>query len=350
MQSKASVFPLTAARIFLLGLAISVLHPGTVVAWGPMHSSITEAAFDALPEWERDIFSAQRARLIEFDCMIPDFARAASNRATLGKYAVLPNGDPFTHEPHSRDHNFAQMLHYVTQAVEQLRANNPDEASRYAGCLLHFLEDCGSPAHSIPGDNQHGLMKDLIAVPEAFRDRPLHGLIEDGQLKLDLAGYQPRLLGTTPEEATFHLVERLHFAVRNARAQVIPILQGVFADDAAAKDAGRRRAATVDAQVAADALHTIVCIAKGKFDAAEKERLETVELTALTPLEVIAQAYFPQNTFFSNPFFGYPTQDGILKDGAAKVPLVLRVMEDGATAERTFAHGLGLGTHSGENI
>ena len=28
--------------------------------------------------------------------MIPDLARAASNRSKLGKYAVLPNGDPFT--------------------------------------------------------------------------------------------------------------------------------------------------------------------------------------------------------------------------------------------------------------
>jgi hypothetical protein len=311
-----------------------------------MHSSITETAFDALPDWEREIFSAQRAKLIEFDCMIPDLARAASNRANLGKYAVLPNGDPFTHEPHSHRHNYEQMLHYVTQAVEQLRAGNSDEASRYAGCLLHFLEDCGSPAHSIPGDNQHGLMKDLIPVPEAFRDRPLHGLIEDGQLKLDLAGYSPQLLGTTPEEATFHLVERLHFAIRNARSQVIPILQGVFAKDQQAMDAGRRKAAQVDAQVSADALHTIVCIAKGKFDDAEKALLETVDVAALTPLEVIAQSYFPQNAFFSNPFFGYPTTNGILKDGTEKITLVLRVTEDGVTAERTFAHGLGLGTHS----
>ena len=311
-----------------------------------MHSSITEAAFDALPEWERGVFAEQRTRLIEYDCMIPDYARAASNRAKLGKYAVLPNGDPFTHEPHGRRHNYEQMLHYVTQAVEQLRASNPNEASRYAGCLLHFLEDCGSPAHSIPGDNQHGLMKDLIAVPEAYRDRPLHGLIEDGQLKLDLAGYQPRLLGTTPEEATFHLVERLHFAVRNARSQVIPILQGVFANDQPAMDGGRRKAATVDAQVAADALHTILCIAKNRFDEAEKTPLENVDMAALTPLEVIAQAYFPQNTFFSNPFFGYPTPNGILKDGTEKRPLVLRVMEEGVTTERTFARGLGLGTHS----
>ena len=333
-------------RALLRSIAIVALQCGTASAWGPMHSSITEAAFDALPAWQREIFAAQRTKLIEFDCMIPDFARAASARATLGKYAVLPNGDPFTHEPHSRDHNFAQMLHFVTQAVEHLRANNPDEASRYAGCLLHFLEDCGSPAHSIPGDNQHGLMKDLLPVPERFKDRPLHGLIEDGQLKLDLAGYQPQLLGTTPQEATCHLTERLHFAIRNARAQVIPILQGVFADDAAAMDAGRRRAATVDAQVAADALYTIMCIARTKFDDVEKAKLETVDMAALTPLEVIAQAYFPQNAFFSNPFFGYPTPNGILKDGAEKRPLVLKVMDNGAVAERTFAHGLGLGTHS----
>lgn len=311
-----------------------------------MHGSITEAAFDALPEWQRDIFAAQRSRLIEFDCMIPDFARAPANRTTIGRFAILPNGDPFTHEPRSRHHNYDQMLHYVTQAAEQIRANNLDEASRYAGCLLHFIEDCGSPAHSIPGDNQHGLMKDLLVVPEVYRDRPLHGLIESGQLKIELAGYRPQLLGTTPQEATFHLIERLNFAVRNARAQVIPILQGVFANDPAAMDAGRRRAATVDAQVSADALYTICCIAKNRFDAAEKARLDTVDVVPLTPLEVISQSYFPQNTFFSNPFFGYPTANGILKDGVEKQPLVLKVMEDGTTEERTFARGFGLGTHS----
>ena len=330
----------------LATIAAVALQIGTASAWGPMHSSITEAAFDALPEWERGVLAEQRARLIEYDCMIPDLARAASNRAKLGKYAVLPNGDPFTHEPHSRQHNYDQMLHYVTQAAEQIRAGNADEASRYAGCLLHFLEDCGSPAHSIPGDNQHGLMKDLIAVPEAFRDRPLHGLIEDGQLRLDLAGYKPRLLGTTPEEATFHLVERLHFAVRNARSQVIPILQGVFAKDQPAMDAGRRKAATVDAQISADALHTILCIGKNRFDDAEKVQLENVDMVALTPLEVIAQSYFPQNAFFSNPYFGCPTPNGVLKDGTEKQPLVLKVMENGALAERTFARGLGLGTHT----
>lgn len=332
-----SILPLLAA---LLSTA------STAFAWGPMHSAITEAAFDALPEWERQWFSQQRTTLIEFDCMIPDLVRAPAQRKTLGRFATLPNGDPFTHEPHGRPHNFSQMLHYFTQAVEKARAGELNEASRYAGCLLHFLEDCGSPAHSIPGDNQHGLMHDLLAVPEIFKDRPLHGLIEGGSLKLDLAGYRPRLLGTTPEEAITHLTERLHAAIRNARAQLIPILQGVFANQQEAIDAGRRRAATIDAQVAADALHTIFSMAKGHFDEAEKTALEKVNLGDLTPLEVISQSYFPQNTYFSNPYFGFPTPDGILKDGIDRQPLVLRVVENGGTLEKTFARGYGVGTHT----
>lgn len=333
-------------RAFLILLIAVLLGATHALAWGPMHSAITEAAFDALPEWERQMLAAQRTPLIEFDCMIPDLVRAPAHRKTLGRFGELPNGDPFTHEPHSRQHNFSQMLHYFSKAVEQVRAGDLDDAARYAGCLLHFLEDCGSPAHSIPGDNQHSLMQDLLVVPEQFRNRPLHGLIEGGTLKLDLAGYRPRLLGTTPEEAITHLTERLHFAVRNARSQVIPILQGVFADRQDAIDAGRRRAATVDAQVAADALHTIFSIAKNRFEDAEKSALEQVPLSDLTPLEVISQSYFPQNAYFSNPYFGYPTRDCILKDGTDRQPLVLRVVENGAPVEKPFTRGYGAGTHT----
>ncbi len=332
--------PLARTLLALLLLA------GPCLAWGPMHEAITEAAFDALPEWQRTLLAAQRGKMIEFDCMIPDLMRAASNRKALGKYLTLPNGDPFTHEPHSRRHNYEQILHYFSQAVEQVRARDLDEASRWAGCVLHFIEDCGSPAHSIPGDNQHGLMKDLLSVPEQYRDRPLHGLIKSGKLKLDLAGYRPRLLGTTPAEAAAHLVERLNFAVRNARAQVIPILQGVFKNDEPAIDAGRRRAATVDAQVSADMLYTLLSIAEGKFEESEKAALEKVDVVSLTPLEVVGQAYFPQFSYFSNPYFGYPTPNGLLKEGVEKQALVLRVMEKGAAVEKPFARGLGVGTHT----
>jgi hypothetical protein len=330
---------------FVFSLLLLLSTP-MAFAWGPMHHAITEAAFDALPEWQRTQLASQRQQMIEFDCLIPDLMRAASNRKTLGKFLTLPNGDPFTHEPHSRHHNYDQLLHYFTQAVEEVRAGRLDEASRWAGCVLHFIEDCGSPAHTIPGDNQHGLMKDLLAVPEAYRDRPLHGLIENGTLKINLEGYRPRLLGTTPAEAAMHLVERLNFVVRNARAQVIPILQGVFKDDQAAIDAGRRRAATVDAQASADMLFTLLSIAAGRFEEADKAPLQRVDMVQLTPTEMVSQSYFPQFTYYSNPYFGYPTPNGILKGGTDKVPLELKVKEEGATTVKRFEAGLGVGTHT----
>lgn len=337
-------FPRPTRPRLLLALLAVLLLAQHAHAWGPMHHAITEAAFDSLPPWQRELLASQRQTLIEFDCLIPDYARAPAHKKTIGRFVILPNGDLFTHEPHSREHNYAQMLHYFSKAVESVRANELDEASRYAGCLLHFLEDCGSPAHSMPGDNQHGFMQDLIPVPEEFKNRPLHGLIENGTLKLDLAGYRPQLLGTTPEEAVMHLTERLHAEIRNARAQVIPILQGVFQNAPESIDAGRRRAATMDAQVAADALYSILAVAKGRFEPDEKARLDSVDVAALTPLEVINQAYFPQFSYFSNPYFGFPVRNAILEDGEKKQPLALRVVENGATAAQTFDRGLGLGT------
>ena len=143
-----------------------------------------------------------------------------------------------------------------------------------------------------------------------------------------------------------NLVERLNAEIRNARSQVIPILQGVFKDAQDEIDWGRLRAATMDAQVAADALHTIISIARERFDPAEKARLESVELSALTPLEVISQSYFPQNSYFSNPYFGYPVRDGIMEEGKKKQPLVLKVVEDGIAKPRQFERGMGLGTSS----
>lgn len=309
-----------------------------------MHAAITAAAFDALPAWERELLAGQRETLIELDCMIPDLARAAAHKKTLGRYVALPNGDPFTHEPNSREHNTAQMLHYFTQAVERVRAGELDEASRYAGCLLHFLEDCGSPAHTMPGDNQHGYMQDLLEVPAAFKDRPLHGLIEAGALEIDLAGYRPQLLGTAPEEGVMHLTERLHAEIRNARAQVIPILQGVFRGAQAEIDAARRRAATMDAQVAADALHSILAIARQRFEPEERARLDVVDVAALTPLEVVGSSYFPQYSYFSNPYFGFPVRGAILEEGEKRQPLALRAVEGGEARERELARGLGLGT------
>jgi hypothetical protein len=146
------------------------------------------------------------------------------------------------------------------------------------------------------------------------------------------------------DEAVMNLIERYNAMVRNARAQVVPILNGVYRNAQAEVDAGQLRAATVDAQVVADALYTILCIAKGRFDADEAARLALADLSALTPVEVIHQSYFPQHSFFSDPYYGFPLRDGILGLDKQKQPLVLNLARDGKLAPLQFEHGLGLGT------
>jgi hypothetical protein len=333
-------------RVFLLlsALALSTLK---LMAWGgPIHISITGAAYEALPAWQRDIWSGQRVALVNRYCLIPDIAGMPENRAELMPYTILPNGERFSHLPLGRRQDAYLMEYYFEKAIELLKAGDLDGASRYAGCLLHFLEDSGSPAHTMPGDNQLGLLKDLIPTPEELIDRPLHGLVEDGDVKVDLKDYKPRLLGTSSAEAVFNLIERFNPMVRNARAQIIPILEGVFDHNSTKVDEGRLRAATMDAEVVADALYTILSIAKDRFDPAQVATLKVCNLSSVTPLEVINQSYFPQFTYFSNPYFGYPLRDATLEGGTVRRPLILSVVDNGSVTQKTFSHGIGLGTYS----
>ncbi len=326
-----------------------LLHCGAAQlgAWGyPIHESITRAAIASLPEWQRKQLEPVLDVLATRYALIPDIWILAENRKEFGPLVILPNGDRFTHEPHGRDHNAMTIGHYVNKTVESFRAGRVDEGARWLGCLLHFLQDCGSPSHSFPGDNQLSMWQDLIPVPPAFRDRGLHSFVENGEARVSLGSRPPVLLGTGTEETTFNLVERLNELVRNARGQLLPILQGVFRNDQAAITAGRVRAAEFDAAVVADAMYTILSIAVGKTDATAAAALNTRHVESLTPLEVVNQSYYPQFSYFSDPYFGYPVQNGIMAGGETRRKLALRVSENGSAERREFEHGIGAGTHT----
>ena len=342
---KLSSFSFLTRPAPLLGSLLICCAPSSLLAWGAMHGTITQGALDVLPAWQQELFAGQRSALINDYCMIPDNAQAPANKKLLGPFVVLPNGDIFSHLPFkNRDKNACQIKYYFDKVIETVQANDLDNAARWAGCLLHFLEDSGSPAHTMPGDNMMGLMKDLLPTPEALKNQPLHSLIEEGKLTINIAGYRPQLLGTTSEEAVMNLIERYNAMVRNARSQVIPILQGVYRDAQEEINAGQLRAATMDAQVVADALYSMLCIAKERFNPEETARLAVVDVSSLTPVEVIHQSYFPQHSFFTDPYFGFPVRDGILAGGKQKQTLVLNVAKDGNVSSQEFKHGLGLGT------
>lgn len=311
-----------------------------------MHLSITRAAYEALQPWQQELWAAQRDTLIREYSLIPDHAGLPERKAELGRYVRLPNGEMFEHKPREREYNYYLTKHYFDKAIELVRAGDLDEAAKYTGCLLHFIEDAASPAHTMPGDNQLGLLKDLIPTPAGYQNRPLHGLVEQGDAELDLTGYRPTLLGTSSAESVFNLIEELNPIVRNSRAQLIPILQGIYRGSEQDVQEGRRRAALMSAKVAADVLHSILSVAKERYDEEEVGRLRARDLSSLTPLQVVNQSYFPQYTYFNDPYFGYPVVNGILEEGKTMRRLELSVVQEGQIRTASFDRGLGLGTHS----
>jgi len=60
----------------------------------------------------------------------------------------------------------------------------------------------------------------------------------------------------------------------------------------------------------------------------------------------IAQSYYPQHTFFSDPYFGYPIANAILEKGQRLRPLELLVPRDGTVRKTVFAKGIGAGTQT----
>jgi hypothetical protein len=167
----------------------------------------------------------------------------------------------------------------------------------------------------------------------------MHGPIENGDFKVSISGYKPRLLGTTVNEASWRLMHRVHDEILNARSTTVPIIQALYAADPEAVVKHQLRAATMDAKVVADAVYTILCLGTGKYDeTALQSALKQVQIGTFFPLEA-ASLYYPQQQFYSSPHWGHPHSGVILAGGSKAMPLRLKL----TSGEKEFANGISAG-------
>lgn len=317
------------ARICVLMLIVMGI-PSQGDAWGRPHSRITEEALGALPRWEQEIWQAERDGLIREYCMYPDLHRDVPERKKeLDPYCLLPNQKPCPHQAAGRSDDRYVMRYYLGRIVEALRAKRITESARFGGTLAHYIEDSGCPVHVI--DNS--LILKVLPPPEAWQNIAIHGAVEGPEFEFSIAGYRPVLLGQTIDEAVCHLYERYQHMIRIARAQIAPVVQGIYADDKPRADAARAAAATACAQVLADAWHTAFAISQGRFAEEELEGLSTRSLVDLTPIAAAC----------GSPY-GTPMRNGSLGPGRRTVPIVLLVADEaGKQVEKAWANGIGVG-------
>jgi hypothetical protein len=327
------------------------LLPRKSLAWSEPHHAITKAALAVLPAWEQEILGAESAPLADYYCTIPDLvqstallhdkgdAKFAMMESEPGKVYLLKLHLPAAEQPE----NLETLRYFIGHAVAALQAGKVGDAARYMGTICHLLEDFGSPAHTIPGDNMFTLLQQFLPPSEAMQGKLLHGPIESGTWAVVLDRYHPALLGTTVEEASWRLLHRVHEEILNARSTTFPIIQALYADDAKAVVAAQLKAATMDAQVLADALHTILCLGAEKFAAGEAESLRTVGIARHFPLEAV-NLYYPQSHFFSSPYWGHAHSGVVLEGGTKPVPIRLRVPEGNDVVEKEIADGISTGS------
>ncbi len=317
-------------------LLIALMVPRLLFGWGQPHHAITRAALETLPGWQKEWLGTELKALGDVHCMIPD--QVYSDKANA-KYAAMDSrpGEVYLqvlHLPTVQTEYLEVMTYFMERAVTALREGRSGDAARFMGTMCHQIEDYGSPSHTMPGDNQFTLLQQFLPPSDGMKDKLMHGPIENGDFMVSLGGYQPRLLGTSVNEAAWRLMHRVHEGILNARSTTIPIMQALYADDAATVTKHQLRAAVVDAQIAADALYTILCLGAQKLP----EMPAPVAIDTFWPLEA-EKLHYPQTQFFSSPYWGHPRIGSILAGGTKAVSLKLK-LESG---EKEFAHGISAG-------
>jgi len=70
----------------------------------------------------------------------------------------------FLHLPSQPTEYLEALRYFMEKAVGAIQAGNMGDAARFMGTICHLVEDYGSPAHTVPGDNMFTLLATVFAA------------------------------------------------------------------------------------------------------------------------------------------------------------------------------------------
>lgn len=228
--------------IFVLSVVIFTL-PCPAAAWGP-HTEITAAALAVLPQRERleKYFGDDWQRLAKDYCWTADWQQAVRPDHYADDYLLFP-GMP-AHLSHMLPEVRRTYEPYARRALRAVRTESPQNAARWIGSLLHFVQDSGSPPHTT------GIGGELHSKMERWVD----------EAKIHIAGYQPKLLGKNDEEALRGFLERMERLVEFAKLRALKLKPLIEKLQVRANQPLELECALECARVTADVVHTLLTL------------------------------------------------------------------------------------------
>lgn len=319
---------------------------------GDGHEAIGRAAFDSLPEWERQLVEPDLSEQALGKPYLPDSIRTARDKVAFlccmmdliyndecRPYATLPDGRWIPHSPPdangsasaSTGNQYSPAVSAEITAllmgrmVEAVRADDWEEAVRHGGALAHYLREPFSPGHAIHND----LLQELFPHPDPECHVRVHHALDSMGHSLDPVS--PRLMGTTTPEAAFRIQIELDHGIAESKRLVARLLSSVHHDEPIeARHSLLRGNAQRAVFVTASAWHTAIAIARERFDESEVAALNMLELTRMRP-------YFWHHCQYVQLVPG-----ALVKEGR-KIPIQVWTPD----GEETVTNGFGMGGHMG---
>jgi hypothetical protein len=246
---------------WLVPTAIGILTTVQLFGWGSFpHQHITDAALSTIPESDEIALrlGSETRRLrdtVEMGDWVNSLIVVQENwHVTTEDFPQRDSeyfGNDYLLFPEAQ-HTFSHIMPQVhdtyrpffLRALQALRTEDQANAVRWVGSLFHFVTDSGSPAHAIglSGPN-HSKMENWLDAR-----------------KLDMQGYQPRLLGETDEQAVTGLIARMDGLLSRNGEIAKRMISYADANDRAHMEPMEMDCAGETARVAADVLHTLLVL------------------------------------------------------------------------------------------
>ena len=241
MSRKMTFLQIARLTLFVL-MATSTVS--SALAWGP-HPRITRAGAEILPADEpvlqfigNDLGTLSTCSWMPDQTWNDEIIRIGNSRCWARDFVFMP-GVP------SVGHCYPEVTRayepIFRRTVQALRTETPTNALGWLGSLIHLTEDTGAPPHALRNLG------------------PYHGRLENyvDAKQIEIPGYQPRLLGSTEDEALAGYIQRMQqlreFSIPRAK-QLEPLAEK---DDRAAMEPLELECALECARAVADVLHTL---------------------------------------------------------------------------------------------
>ena len=241
INMKLTILNLSRARIALALLMVlaTVAMIDDARAWGP-HTEITRWALRQLPASDRVAQRLGGVRQMEDLCWGGDYQHFVHARYYVDDYLLFPKFP--RHTSHVLPEVAEAWEPFFRRTLQALRGESPQNAARWLGSYLHFVEDSGSPPHALPTGG------------------PLHFRMENYVLnvRVRLTGYHPPDPPAADDAAAERMEQRMRALVAFSRERGIKLRPLAEKDDRLACEPLVLESALETLRVTADVTHWLL--------------------------------------------------------------------------------------------